>query len=349
MGSNKQTTSEHTLQVQGPEQWMQDEGKSLYDSAAAAVPTKFKPYGGERVADYGDDYYNARDMVRGMSAETPELNQLRTVLQTLYDKDSAYLKGSTQDHMNPFVGAVLDPQLRELNKARELQLNQDNRAATMAGAFGDPQAGLVRAQTTNDFNTQLSDATSKAYSDAWDRAQTQDNTVAARFANTGQGFAGLDQALFNKNSALAKFLTQFGMADQQYKQANDDVAYDDWKMGKQGGWALTRASILNQLLNSTPHDEIMQGQKDSVTKSSDNSGLQMLGKLAGTALGAAVGGPAGAQIGGSLGGGLFGSGQQQNQAGGSSSMGFFAPNGSTVSGAATGGQFEWSPGGYFSI
>jgi hypothetical protein len=347
---SKSTQTTDTHQVQGPEQWMQDEGESLYHNAANAIPTAFKKYGGERVADYGSDFYDARDMVRGMDAETPDLDRLRTVLDTLYNKDADYLKGSTQDHMNPFTDAVLSPQLRKLDEARKGQLNEDNARATMAGAFGDPQAGLVRAETNDRYNTQLSDATSAAYKDAWDRAQAQDNTVASRFANTGQGYAGLDQAIFNKKSALAKFLTQFGMADQQLNQARDDVKYDDWKMSKQGGWAMTRSTLLNQLLNAVPHDTIMDGHSKTETEQPDNSGLQMLGKLAGTALGAAVGGPAGASIGGSLGGGLFGSGGGGGgQAGASSSMGFFAPNGSTVNGPATGGQFEWSPGGYFSV
>ena len=73
-----------------------------------------------------------------------------------------------------------------------------------------------------------------------------------------------------------------------------------------------------------------------------------LGATIGGVVGSVLGGPIGAAVGASLGGGLFGGGGG-NQAGGSSSMGFFAPNGSTVSGPATGGQFEWSPGGYFSI
>jgi hypothetical protein len=341
MGSTSKTTTKDSKTVQGPEQWMQDEGSALYNNAASAVPEKFTPYKGERVADYGQDYYDARDMVRGIDVNSPDMQKFRTVLDTLYDRDSDYLKGSTKDHMDPYTAAVLDPTLRNLNDQRLLQSNEDNRAATMAGAFGDPQAGIAHALSNDKFNSQVSDATNKAYSDAWRNAQGQENLVSARLSDTGKGYGTLDQALFNKTTALGKILSQFGMADQAHKQALDDVDYDNFKMGKQGGWAMTRSGALMQLLNATPHDEIQTGHSTEVEKSQDNSGLQMLGKLAGTALGAYFGGPAGAQAGASL----FGGGGGGSSGGGGSGGGgsFFNPYGSVVNNASTGGQAEFAP------
>src|SRR5215218_7039914 len=139
----KETTTTH--QTQGAEQWVQDEGQKLYNNSASAVPEKCKAYKGERVADFGDDYYTARDMARGLTVDSPELDKFKSVLETLYNKDADYLKGSTQDHMNPFTAAVLDPTLRNIDEARKGQILEDNRAATMSGAFGDPQAGIAHA------------------------------------------------------------------------------------------------------------------------------------------------------------------------------------------------------------
>ncbi len=341
--SSKQKETTTTHQVQGPEQWMQDEGSSLYNDAAAAIPKTFKKYTGERVADYGDDYYDARDLVRGMSADTPEMDQFKSVLDQLYNKDSEYLKGSTQDHMDPYLEAVLNPQLRKLNEARELQLGEDNRAATMSGAFGDPQAGIARALTTDRFNTQLSDATGSAYSKAWNDAQNQENHVAGRFAETGKGYAGLDQALFNKKTALSQFLTKFGLADQDLAQKRDDVKYDDWKMAKQGGWQMLRGTNLMNLLNNTPHDTISDGKSEKETDDGGAGFMQMIGKLAGAAIGAATGNPAAMASGAAS---IFGGGAKS---GGGGDDGGFNMDASRASMGMTNpsGGFSWSPDGYF--
>jgi hypothetical protein len=341
--TQKETTDETTHQEQGAEQWVRDAGKGLYDSAAGAIPKNWKAYKGERVADYGEDFYEARDRVRNMEVDTPELKQFQSVLQQLYDKDSAYLKNGVEKNMNPFIDAVLSPQLRKLDEARKLQLNEDDARATMSGAFGDPQAGIARSLSNDRYNTQTSDATGAAYKDGWDRAQNQENIAAARFSDTGKGFATLDQAKFNKGTALAQFLTKFGLADQELRQAKDDVKYDDWKMDKQGGWEMLRGTNLMNLLNATPHKTIMDGTRHSEKETDDGGAgaMAMIGKVVGAAVGGIAGGPAGASMGASL----FGGGGGGGSSGGGSSGGgsFFDPNGSVVNNASTGGQAEWAP------
>lgn len=304
--SSKKTQTQISHQTSGPEQWVQDEGQGLYEDAKNSMPATFQKYGGERVADYGQDYYKARGMVEGIDPNSADLGKFGSVLDQLYGMDSDYLKGSVQDHMNPYTQAVLDPTVRALNQQRALQLNEDNAAATSAGAFGDPQAGIARSLSNDKYNTEVSDATNRAYSDAWTAAQNQQNVAASRLASTGQGYGALDQAKFNRSSQLAKFLTQFGLADQQQHQAHDDVAYNNWLM-RHGGYSQQKNSYLMQLLNSTPHDTVADGVSTTSTKESDNSLLQLLGKLGGAALGGATGGASGAATGASLGSGLFGS------------------------------------------
>jgi hypothetical protein len=339
--SSKKTQTQSTTQTTGPEQWMRDEGQDLYNTAKDGMPDAFKPYDGERVADYGTDYNTAKTMVEGIDPNSPTLGKFKDVLDQLYGQDSAYLKGTTQDHMNPYTSAVLDPTIRNLNEQRGDQLLRDNAEATSAGAFGDPQAGIAKSLSNDRFNTQISDATNRAYSDAWDKAQNQDNLVAARLASTGQGYGALDQAQFNRTSQLAKFLTQFGLGDQQLGQAKDDVAYNNDLMAK-GGYQQQRVSFLNQLLNATPHNTTMNGSSNTTTTEPDNSGLQLLGKIGGTILGGIMGGPQGAMAGAGIGGSLFGGGSSSG--GGGNGQITPAWSGSGTGGFAGGGgtgQFEY--------
>lgn len=346
--SSKQTTKNHTVthQTQGPEEWVQNEGEDIYRDFKNSMPKTYKKYTGERVADYGADYYTARDNIRELDAAgTPDLDKYSGVLDELYGMDSSYLKGSMQDRMNPYTGAVLDPTLRAINEARMTQLNEENASATMAGAFGDPQAGIARSLSNDKFNQATSDATNRAYSDAWDKAQGQTNVAMARLGQTGQGFAAVDQAKFNRETQLSKFLTQFGMADQQRQQALNDVKYNDWYLSKGGmnGYATQRYGQIMAMLNQTPADQVMDGVSDStqVTKTPMGGQLfQMLGKLAGAAIGGAMGGPAGA----SMGAGLFGSGGGGGggEQGGSQGASPFIPMQANSS-----GQFEWPTGGQY--
>lgn len=345
-GQTEKTTQAATTQVAntnqttGPEQWMRDTGQGLYQQAADGIPTSFTPYGGERVAGMGPTYDQAKGIIQGLTGPSQDLTTAGTVLDSLRTAPGNDVTKSVGDYVNPYVEGTLNPTLRHIHEAQDAEQLQNNQAATMAGAFGDPQQGIARAITNDKFNNQIGDATSKAYSDAWNAGQAQQNTVLSRMMQLPGLYSGLDTSKFNRSTALSRYLTSFGQTDQAQGQAQDNVNYENWQQ-QNGGYATNRVNVLMQLLNQTPHQttqngtQVQQGNKVEQTTQPDNSLLQVGGKLAGTALGAYLGGPAGAQMGSTLGGSLFGSG------GGSAGGGLGGEN----LGGTNGGGF-WAGGNY---
>src|SRR5215207_5593224 len=269
--SSKQTVNTHTItdQTQGPEEWVQNEGSNLYKEMKNSTPRNYKIYKGERVADYGEDYYTARQNIRDLDAAgTPDLDKYSGILDDLYGMDKEYLGKSMQQKMNPYTAAVLDPTLRAINEQRGMALNEEAASATMAGAFGDPQAGIGRALSGEKFAQATTDASNQAYSQAWDKAQKQAKDDVA-YNDWYMSKAGMNGYAQQRLPMLLQFLN-----------------------------ATPQDQVMHGVSDST--------QK---TDDGGAGMMQMIGKLVGTAIGAASGNPAAASGGGgSILSSLFGGG-----------------------------------------
>jgi hypothetical protein len=281
----------------GPEQWVRDEGREATNLAISSLPTSFQAYGGNRVADFGWNYQHGKDVLGQM--ETDEANTYAgsvSRLDQLWNNASKALTTDARGYMNPYTEAVLNPQLRKLDESRKLQLNEDRRAATMAGAYGDPQAGIAKSLSNDRYNTLVADTTNKTYSDAYEKGRLERESDLGRLY-TGQNMRrDLDQSHFNNKGQLVKANVGFGLQDQAQSQKHLDVAYDNWR--QQQGWRVNRAQTINNLLNITPKSNISvsSGSYDgsatgngSSTTPVANQGANVIGQAAGAALGGGFG------------------------------------------------------------
>ena len=269
--------------------WVRTQGRSLYEKARKSIPTKFTPYAGERVAGYGAGYDQSKATLAGMKTTTASnYGDTRSKLDEIYNSQKGALNKTAADYINPYIGAVLDPTLRGINEQRKTQGLEDNREATMAGAFGDPQRGIRRAVSNAKFNQQANDATNQAYSQGWDRGQTQHNTELERIMRMPGMYQSLDQQNFDQNSAIGKAEANFGLADQALAQKHLDVAYDNDLKSKSFG--LERSQALLQLLNQVPTDKNASGTTHSTSvgngaganvTQSPNDLMQLFGKVTG--------------------------------------------------------------------
>jgi hypothetical protein len=318
---------------------MQDEGKAIYEQTAASIPETFRRYTGDRTADMGVEWDQMKGIIDELRLPSEELGKTRTILDQMYAMDSAEAGKSIEEKMNPYTQAVLNPTLRNLNEQRGQQLLEADAAATMSGAFGDPMAGLVKSDINNKYNQTVTDASNKAFSDAWGNAQNQHNTVLSRLMGTASAFTGLDSAEFNRSTKLSQYLADIATRENIMKQQDLNIDYENWQQ-ENGGYATNRANTLLTLLGKTPHETYQKGMTSSETSQPDNSGWQAVGTIAGTVIGGMIGGPAGAMLGASLGGALGGA------AGGGGGGSLFGGQGKQA-GSTGSGQFEWQTPGYF--
>lgn len=63
----------------------------------------------------------------------------------------AFPGGDLDRYMNPYIGAVVDATLADLDRQRQLQQQQVGHAATQAGAFGGSRHGVAEAETNRAF------------------------------------------------------------------------------------------------------------------------------------------------------------------------------------------------------
>src|SRR5690606_20192124 len=97
----------------------------------------------------------------------------------LVDEDGVL--GSIGSYMNPYIDRTLNPVLRELREQDQIQKNRLGDMAAMSGAFGDARHGIMEGEQSSRTNEAVSDATGRAYSDAYNTAMSQRASDIGRF------------------------------------------------------------------------------------------------------------------------------------------------------------------------
>ena len=96
------------------------------------------------------------------------------------------------NYMNPYIGNVVNSTLTDLNRSRQMALNDNNSAAVKAGAFGGSRQALERAKTQEAYDRNTASTLSNLYNTGFSNAQTAaqndvNNRQAMTLANLGYG------------------------------------------------------------------------------------------------------------------------------------------------------------------
>jgi hypothetical protein len=306
-----QTTNQN--QTTGPSQQVQDEGQSIFDRVKTLTEgsSAYKPYTDERVADMGADYGSSKDIIHGLNGPDSNLDAAGSLLDRL--RGALRPDASVSDFMTPYTDGVLTPTLRNLARAREATRLSTEAQATSSGAFGDARHGIEDGVTNRGFIEASGDATNRAYADAFDKGTAQLNREREQASGLATAYQGLSSNRFNRSTALSRYLADFGNKDRTIDQARKDVAFSNHNENRDA--PKRELEQLMQLLNLMPKSQLSSGtsttQGTKTESQPDNSGLGLLGKLAGTALGgifAPITGGLSMGLGSLLGGGLGGGG-----------------------------------------
>jgi hypothetical protein len=109
----------------------------------------------------------------------------------------SWSRSAMDTYMSPYTQGVVDIALREADRQRAIELQNQKAAATQAGAFGGYRQGVVEAEGNRNYDISRNDITSKGYADAYANAQGQFNVD--RTAKT-------DAQKFNAQNALDAFI-----------------------------------------------------------------------------------------------------------------------------------------------
>ena len=136
----------------------------------------------------------------GKSFSSQEAYQLPTMTSTGVTGQQAGPGGVAAQYMNPYLSAVLTPQLDELR--RQSQITQMGTAGKLAqaGAYGGGRQAIMDAETQRNLLQEQNKAIGTGYANAYDKAMGQFNTeqgqaktLADMMASAGTAQRGIEQ------------------------------------------------------------------------------------------------------------------------------------------------------------
>jgi hypothetical protein len=154
---------------------------------------------------------------------------------------------------NPFIQGVYDTSLSNLDRARQLAMNQVGAQATQAGAFGGSRHGVAEAETNRNFADTAANLASNLSMQGFNTA------LQAAQGQQGLGLAGAGQLgnLANLGFGFGQQLTGNQLQQGAQQQAIQQALIDAMR-GQYGGYTGAPASgvsMFSQILGGTPYSQ----------------------------------------------------------------------------------------------
>ena len=143
--------------------------------------------------------------------------------------DTAGASGSTppplgvaSQYMNPYLQSVLQPQLEELRRQSQINLQPSMAKMTQAGGYGGSRQAIMESEANRNLLQQQNKTIGEGYSNAYDKAMGQFNTEQgqAKTLTDMMSGAGAQQRGIEQEGITAdynEFLTQRDYPQQQLK------------------------------------------------------------------------------------------------------------------------------------
>lgn len=186
-----------------------------------------KMFGLNKASGLWDDYAGGGPELadkQGFSYDVTQGLGRAPTLSTTGVMDESGPLGSVQSYINPYLDAVLNPQIREIQEESERQRRSIGAGAAMAGAFGDARHGIMEGENFEKTNQAVSDATGKTTADAFLSAMAQRQADMGRIDSMKTSDAQLaDNALARQLQAdiqTGQFRQSGAQMDQQAELAN---------------------------------------------------------------------------------------------------------------------------------
>ena len=266
MGGSPSTPEKTTTTVELPE-WARGYAKDTLAKGAALTDINqnpYKQYGGERIAGFQPMQQQAFESAATMRpseqlglgtglAGAAGLGALGTNYQGRNFQGGQFGNRQAAQYMSPFIEQAMQPQLREAERASQIQGTQQQAQAVQAGAFGGGRDAIMRAERERNLGIQQGDIRAKGYQTAYEQAANQFNQDQARRLQAqqmgeqsrqygaGLGMQGLQTALqsagqlgqlgqteYGQRMGITGLQSQFGQQQQQQAQRPLDMAYQDF-------------------------------------------------------------------------------------------------------------------------
>jgi hypothetical protein len=217
--------------------------------------------------------------------------------------------------MSPFIEQAMQPQLREAERASQIQGTQQQAQAVQSGAFGGGRDAIMRAERERNLGMQQGDIRARGYQTAYEQAANQFNQDQARRLQAqgmgeqsrqygaGLGMQGLQTGLqaagqlgqlgqteYGQKMGISQLQSQYGAQQQQQAQRPLDMAYQDFL--NQQNYPYKQLGFMSDMIRGLP---LGQQSTSQVYQGAGPGTVQTLAGLGGAAYGFGKSGMFGAE------------------------------------------------------
>ena len=264
-------------QVSELPEWAKPNAQETLAKGQALTATPYQTYQGERIAGFTplqqQAFQGAGNLTPSAAGEAGTGIAGAAAMRALGTRYNPYQTGQFQggtaaSYMSPFIEQAIAPQLREAQRASEMQRQADQAMAVGRGAFGGARQAIVEAERQRNLGTQLGDIRAQGLEKAFQSAQQQFNTEQqlreqSRQYGAGLGLQGLQTALqgagqlgqlgtqqFGQQKDVLGLQQQFGAQQQQLAQQQLSQQYQDFL--NQQKYPYQQLEFMSNLLRGTP-------------------------------------------------------------------------------------------------
>jgi hypothetical protein len=128
--------------------------------------------------------------------------------------------GIAANYMNPYLQAVLNPQLDELRRQNDITNMNTNAKFTSAGAFGGGRNAIMNAENNRNMMQEMNKTVGQGYANAYDKAMGQFNTEQGQAKTLAElmGQAGTAQRGIEQEGITADYNEFLAQRDNPQKQ-----------------------------------------------------------------------------------------------------------------------------------
>lgn len=148
--------------------------------------------------------------------------------------------GIASQYMNPYLKAVLDPQLAELRRQNDITNMNTNAKLTGQGAFGGGRQAIMNAENNRNLMSEMNKTVGQGYANAYDKAMGQ--------FNTEQGQA----------KTIADMLSQAGGQQRDIEQQGITADYNEFLA--QRDYPMKQTQYLQSMLQGLPISTVSASQ-----------------------------------------------------------------------------------------
>lgn len=201
--------------------WVQDAARSAIDKATVISNRSYTPYAGQRVAGMSGNEQQAESMSRDTTGRS-YLEQAGSKLNSMEDFSSSAL----ERYKNPYIESVLQPQLREQNRAYDSE--RSRLANTKSASRGGDRGVLAESALQRNHMENITDTTGKTYASAHDAATSAFFNDQDRKMRAAQSYQSLGGDVARMNTQQIQDLMATGGTRRLLEQADLDFDYQQF-------------------------------------------------------------------------------------------------------------------------